>query len=278
MQDVYSDDPRLVRYVTEPQRGAFLDMLPISSDSVVFELGPGLGQFTSTIASRARAVYALEVIPQQAAFTLIRCRQEGRHHVAVAAGGSDCNLPYQSDSFDVAILNLVFEWCGSRDMSRPVEEAQAHLLREVNRILKQGGVMYVNTKNRFSLSSLLGKTEGYARPFANLLPNRLAEIVDPYIRMKSKIRSRLYSHNGLARLLHQHGFTDVQSYWAAPEMRYPDRLIPNETKAIREARRAGGFRQGEVRRTQMLMPWVPAGLVKHITTGLTFTATKSSAV
>src|SRR5205085_11116248 len=120
-------EPGFVRYVTDPRRGAFLDLLPLTKESDLLEIGPGLGQFTGTLARRARRVNALEVVPQQAEFVRLRMCQEGAAGVEVAIGGDDCRLPYRDASFDGIVLNLVFEWCGSRIESESHESAQTRL-------------------------------------------------------------------------------------------------------------------------------------------------------
>lgn len=276
LERVYDDRPGLKRYVTTENRGIFLEVLPLNDDAVVFELGPGLGQLTTQLAARCRAVYGLEIVPQQAAFALERCRQEGHNNVFMAAGGHDCLLPYRDESYDVVVLNLVFEWCGSRQPDRPVIESQRKLLSEARRVLKGGGTLYLNTKNRFAITALTGKTSDSMRlPFAHLLPYRLVEWLDPIVRIRSGIPCRVHSHNALRRLITNAGFQNARSYWAAPEMRFPKRIVPTDAASIRKARRDPDFVQGPNRRVRMIMPWIPAGLVRHFTQGLMFVATKA---
>lgn len=273
---VYEDRPGLRRYVTTEDRGIFMNLLPLNENAVVFELGPGLGQLTTQLAARCRAVYGLEVVPQQAVFALERCRQEELDNVCMAAGGHDCLLPYRDGSFDVVVLNLVFEWCGSRQPDRPVIESQRTLLSEANRILKQGGTLYLNTKNRFAITALTGKTGDSMRiPLAHLLPYWLVECLDPIVGIRSGFPCRVHSHNALHRLLSRAGFKDAQSFWAIPEMRFPSRIVPTDPQSIREARQDPTLLNGSTRRIQLLMPWIPAGLVKHFTQGLMFVATKA---
>src|SRR4051812_6450763 len=44
LEKVYASDPSLRRYVTDKERAAFTDLFPLSLDSDVLEIGPGLGQ------------------------------------------------------------------------------------------------------------------------------------------------------------------------------------------------------------------------------------------
>ena len=274
LRAVYSEDADLIRYVTEPGRASFIDLLPLTSDSDVLEIGPGLGQFTTVLARRARSVCALEVVAGQAQFAAERCRQEGMTNVHLAVGGDDCRLPYADMSFDSAIVNLVFEWCASRCLDEPITSVQRRFLDEICRVLKPGGSLYLATKNRFALRFLIGKPDEhcYGVRFGSALPRWLARFL---VRWRGHPRpfGMLYSHNTLKALLRDAGFEKIDSFWATPEMRYPTRYVPTGTASVREARHAGLI-QGEMRSTRMLMRFIPAGFVKHFTPGLAFLAIK----
>ena len=50
--------------------------------------------------------------------------------------------------------------------------------------------------------------------------------------------------------------------------------VPTDTASVQAARQCGGFEQGEMRSTRLLMPLVPAVFVKYLTPGLLFIASK----
>lgn len=272
---VYGDDASFIRYVTEVERASFIDLLPLTRESDVLEIGPGLGQFTTLLARQARSVCALEVVPGQAEFAAERCRQEGITNVHVAVGGDDCRLPYADAAFDVVVLNLVFEWCASRCSGEMPTNVQRRLLDEICRVLKPGGSLYLATKNRFALRFLIGKPDEHCHGvrFGSALPRWFARLL---MRLKGHARplGMLYSHAGLKAMLRDAGFDRTDSFWAAPEMRFPTHYVPTDVVSIRKARREAGFVQGEMRSTRLLMPFIPASFVKHFTPGLTFVATK----
>jgi len=253
-------------YLTDQRRRMFLDLLPLGGADVL-EIGPGFGQFTDAISRRAHSVEALEVDPEQADFIREKLRQEELTNVRVTTGGSDCYLPYPDSSFDLIILNLVLEWCATR-LEEPHEVAQRRLVREAWRVLRPNGRIYVATKNRFALRYLLGKAdEHYAgMRFGSALPRRLADWFHG-----RRSRGRLYSWRGLRQLLIEAGFDVEQSWWAAPEMRFPDAMVPVDVRSIRLARRAG-IRQGDSRSVRLLTSLCPAVAVKHLAPGLSFLA------
>ncbi|HWJ39465.1 MAG TPA: methyltransferase domain-containing protein, partial [Sphingomicrobium sp.] len=134
-------------------------------------------------------------------------------NVNVATGGGDCRLPYENGAFDFVVLNLVLECCAT-GIDEPHELGQARLLREIRRVLRPGGQLYVATKNRFALRYLLGKPDEHYHNmrFGSALPRPLADRLHG-----RRSRGRLYSWRGLGRLLRECGFEIEQSWWAAPE-------------------------------------------------------------
>jgi SAM-dependent methyltransferase len=276
LKEVYGERSELYRYVTTPSRAAFLDLLPLTKDSTVLEIGPGLGQFTPLIASRVQRVFAMEIDPSQAQFAQKRCAQQNVENVHFACGGDDCRLPYLNDTFDVVIANLVFEWCGARSQSEPPQACQRRLLDEFHRVLRPGGALWLATKNRYALRAFFGKPDEHAfnMRFGNVLPRWMMNL-RLRARGKKYPEGLLYSHNRLATLLGESRLAPVQSYWAAPEMRYPDHFIPTDGASVRAARADGSLVQGESRIARMLMPRIPAGLVKHFIPGLAFVARKA---
>lgn len=273
-----TEEAGMVAYVTDMRRAAFLDLLPLSAQSDILEIGPGLGQFTVALARRSRHVHALEVVPEQAEFAQLRTRQEGARNVSIAIGGDDCRLPYRDGAFDGIVLNLVFEWCGSRIDSESHGAAQTRLLEEMVRVLKPGGFLYLATKNRFALRLLLGGADEHMGQlaFGSALPRRLGEWL---LRRKGDRRAmgRLYSHDALAAQLRRAGLESVQSFWAAPEMRYPTHYVPSDSASVRAARARPGLRQGEGRKVGLLMRLMPASWVRHVMPGLAFLALKKAA-
>jgi SAM-dependent methyltransferase len=275
LNDVYGEDSGMVRYVTKTERSSYIDLLPLTRESDVLEIGAGLGQFTTLLARRAGSVCALEVVPGQAEFAAERCRQEGINNVFLAVGGDDCRLPYSDGAFDVVVLNLVLEWCAMRCTDEPIIDVQRRLIREICRVLKPGGSFYLATKNRFSLRYLIGKPDEHYCDirFGSALPRWLSGLL---VRLKGHPRpfGMLHSYPALTAMLRDAGCDKIDSFWATPEMRYPTQYVPTDAASIRQARRKPGFIQGESRSTRLLIQFIPASLVKYITPGLAFLATK----
>lgn len=275
LRAVHAGDDQFIQYVTDPKRASFIELLPLTRETDVLEIGPGLGQFTAQLARQAKSVCALEVVAGQAEFSAERCRQEGMNNVHLAVGGDDCRLPYADASFDLVVLNLVFEWCASRCVEETHNDVQRRLLAEMYRVLRPGGSLYLATKNRFALRYVIGKPDEHfhGMRFGSALPQWLASCL-LRLRGLSRMPGKLFSYGALKAMLRNAGFERIDSFWATPEMRYPVQYVPTDAASIREARRNPDFIQGEGRSTRLLMRFIPAPLVKYFTPGLAFLATK----
>jgi SAM-dependent methyltransferase len=274
LAEIYGADSGTYHYVTDSKRATWLDRLPMDSQTSVLEIGSSLGQITPLLAAQAKDVCALEVVSGQALFTAERCRQEGFQNVSVACGGDDCRLPYAADSFGLVVVNLVFEWCASRDSDEAPIEGQRRLLREMVRVLKPGGSIFLSTKNRYALRLLFGGRDEHNSNmrFGSALPRWF---LNTLLRLKHKYPppGMLHSYWQLRRMLKTSGLVEIQSYWAMPEMRFPIRVVSTDKRSIREARRSG-VPQGDSKKTKFVMRWIPASLVKYVTAGLMFIARK----
>jgi SAM-dependent methyltransferase len=274
LEEVYRSEPGRIRYVTDPARFKFVELLPLNKESTVLEIGSSLGQITIALAARVGFLHALEVVPGQAQFTAERCRQEGLSNVAVACGGDDCRLPYENGTMDGVVLNLVLEWCGGADPSTSHIASQRRLLAECRRVLKPGGWFFLTTKNRFGLRYLLGGPDEhtFGWRFGQALPRWLLAIL---LRLRGKSRSNglIHSNRGLSQLLIEAGFSNLRPYCAVPEYRSPREYVAADSASIATARRRPGFEQpGDPKYVRLLMHFVPAPLVQHIMPGLVFLA------
>ena len=146
----------MLDYAANPLRLRFLNLLPLSKELTALEIGVGFGQHTTEIARRVKWLDTLEVRWVNSMFTKIRCEQEGIANVGFKCGGDDCRLPFPDASYDIVFLNLILEWCASNIPNAPKVMGQKRLLREVYRVLKPGGLLQINTKNRFAYRLLIG--------------------------------------------------------------------------------------------------------------------------
>jgi SAM-dependent methyltransferase len=157
------------------------------SGARILEVGTGSGfiaEYFATLAGPEGRVHAVDLIDQRKTttgfvFTLV----------------SDTTLPFDDDSFDICISNHVLEHVGD-------SPAQGHHLREIKRILRPDGWLYLAVPNRWTL------VEPHFRlPFLSWLPRSLA---DTYVRISG--RGPGYdcdppSHGKIESILANEGYT-----------------------------------------------------------------------
>lgn len=272
--ETYGPDSRMINYITDQSRHAYISLLPVKSDSTVLEIGCALGQCTALLAAQAKEVVAMDVVRGQAEFAQLRCRELGMKNIHVAVAGDDGRLPYNDCSFDVVVFNLVLEWCGSRSPEGN-EVVQKRLVAEIARVLRPGGKAWISTKNRYSMRLLIGGRDEHMADmrFGSCLPRALGGWL---LRNRGQERSRglLHSHTALRKLIESSGFRSLVAYWAVPEPRYVNHFVEADAKLIQQFRKGFGEKQGQGRWVSRLTSLIPAQFVRFIASGNCFIATK----
>ncbi|MGO9245446.1 MAG: methyltransferase domain-containing protein [Verrucomicrobiia bacterium] len=213
-------------YATDETRAAWQFLLHLPENASALDIGCGWGNISLSLARNFAAVYALDVVPERAMMASIRAREAGFANVTALAGGNATHLPFPDVSLDVVVLNGVLEWVpvSFPDIVDP-REAQLRLLREIARVLKPDGEVYIGIENRIGYGYFLGKPDEHSKlKYATLLPrswaNRysLAKRREPY-------RTYTYSWRGYRKLLRDAGFMTASFYCPFPEYREFSELI-----------------------------------------------------
>jgi ubiquinone/menaquinone biosynthesis C-methylase UbiE len=200
--------------------------LDLSHTNSCLDVGSGWGTITFALAEFYGEVWSLEAVKQRIKFQRIRKEQDGVENVYLVRSDFG-DLPFPNDYFDLVCVNGVLEWLGLSDFSKNPKRIQLDFLREVRRILKPNGCLYVGIENRFGLSSLLGSKDHSGLPFTSILPRKLADFAVRLLRRTNGIykherrmseewldyRTYTYSFWGYKRLLKEAGFDQTDLYW-----------------------------------------------------------------
>ena len=224
-------DPYLVGYVLDDGRADFRALLPLTPDSAVLDLGAGWGAVACGLAASCGSVTALDTNPKSLEFIRLRAQQSGLSNLRVAQIDplDDSRLPFADDTFDVAVLNGVLEYVGEASDGTPPEEVQRRCLREIRRVVRPGGVLYIGIENRYGLLYFLGTRDHSGLRYTSLLPRPLANLITRF-RLHRPYRSYTYSEAGYRSLLKSAGFDDPSVYLAYPTYREPHFILPSDNE------------------------------------------------
>ena len=219
----------LVGYVLDDSRADFRTILPLTSETNVLDLGAGWGAVSCGLAGDCQSVTAVDTNAQSLAFIQLRAEQSGLTNVKVAQIDplDDACLPFPDGSFDVAILNGVLEYVGEASTRLSPDEVQRRCLREIRRVVKPGGVLFVGIENRYGLLYFLGTRDHSNLRFTSLLPRALANLI-MQLRLHKPYRTYTYSCRGYRELLKSSGFDDPSIYLAYPTYREPHFILPSD--------------------------------------------------
>lgn len=274
IDELNGGDEGASQYITDSSRHGYVDLLNLSKADRVLEIGCSMGQCTSAIARRCAEVWAMDIVQAQAEFTSIRCAQDGLTNVHAVAGGDDASLPFEDSVFDVVVMNLVLEWCGSRS-TEDHQVVQRRMLEEISRVLRPGGRAWISTKNRYSMRLLLGGGDEHMRGirFGSALPRWIGRRMLAG-RGVARPDGYLYSNRGLELLIRSCGFDRADAYWAVPDPRHPVTFLAASARSVRIGRKHLRCPQGPGRWVSRAIAAMPSALVKHVAAGNCFVATK----
>lgn len=224
-----SSEPSVLRaaeMILNLDRANWQWLLDLPAESRVLDLGAGMGTNSHALAQHYREVVALEPVAERIQFMQQRFAQEKLSNIKILRS-SVWSLPFASESFDLAAMNGVLEWVAEGRAGDP-GDLQESALRNVFRLLRPGGYLYLGIENRLAVGHFLGYPDPHCGlPFVTVLPRGLAHW---YARKKGHngYRNYLYSSRGYRKLLHKVGFTRLEFYLAVPSYNHPRFLIPLE--------------------------------------------------
>lgn len=172
-----------------------------------------LGCGDSKLAASAAAIFRLAVaVDQDIPSTAIAAESNFLRTDA-------CQLPFNSDSFDVVVCNHIFEH---------VDDSRT-LMAEIWRVLRPAGFCYFSCPNRFRLME-----PHYRLPLLSCLPRRWSDL---YVRCAGRGTRYLDNPPSYARLKREAGvfvFKDV----TIEILNHPQQYFPNDKRLCRLAKMA----------------------------------------
>ncbi|MCP4511657.1 MAG: methyltransferase domain-containing protein, partial [Fuerstiella sp.] len=216
--------PRLGEYILGRGRAGWQYLLPVDRDSKVLDLGCGWGTLAWSLAQFCGHVVACDSTLERMQLLGLRRQQDELDNLQLVCAGDSKYLPFPDDSFNAVVVNGVLEWVPSGLPGNP-REVQMEFLREVRRVLKPDGCLFLGIENRYAWKTWAMNADGHTDlRFVPWLPRGLAHL---YSKMKGKgsYRNYLYGPGQYSRLLADSGFADTQFYVPCPGYHHPTRMI-----------------------------------------------------
>ena len=230
--------PALSNYVATPDRAAFQHILPLPENSLILDLGAGMGGISSELAKKFRVV-ALEGVAERAQFIAIRARQDELTHNLAVINGDVNSVRFAPGQFDAAVVSGLLEWVGLFDLSGPVEEVQIQFMQSLRRLLKPGGFVYVGIENRIGWDQLRGTSDHSGLKYTSLLPRFMAHWVCSRAARRYRsdhnvgYRTYTYTHWGYKNLFQRAGLRIRSTHISLFGYDYPTELVALQGRAIR---------------------------------------------
>jgi ubiquinone/menaquinone biosynthesis C-methylase UbiE len=205
-------------------------LLPVSSDSVVLDYGCGVGGISFGLARSCKRVFAVDQSLLRTRFIHERCKSTGVKNITAICTGNSQHLPFPEESFDIVVLSGVLEWMPLSMEGNP-REIQTRALREINRVIKTGGVLYVAIENRFGYRYvILRKGDSHNQkkrklPYITTLPRFLADLYSR-VAIGHPYRCYLYSYLGYKRMLLKARFSKCDFYFPYPDHNKLNYVVP----------------------------------------------------
>lgn len=205
--------------------GGFIDL----TRSDVLDLGCGSGGISAALSQHCRQLTSADIKQSNVATALKKA--------TVPTFGCQLDastLPFRDDSFDLVVVNGVLEWVPDAHDGDP-RKVQVDTLREIRRVLRPDGVLYIGIEPRFYAKYLIGLTDHSGLRFSSPLPRALAHRYSRLLRGR-RYGNYLYTIGGYRRLLREAGFEDVVPAAALPSYKVPQEIVPlDEFDRIRRA-------------------------------------------
>ena len=214
----------LMHYALDRRRAGWKFLTALPPGASVLDFGCGWGALALSVGVGASRVVVSDVVPERVMMTLRRAREGGLAGFTGCVSSGFPRLPFRDASFDLVLLNGVLEWVPSSIPGDP-RDVQAAFLKDVVRVLKPDGELYVGIENRFGAAYFRGKREEHTKlRFVSLLPRPLARIYHRRVTGR-EYRSYTYGWPGLRRLLKGAGFGGVNLFLPYPDYREFHKIV-----------------------------------------------------
>jgi ubiquinone/menaquinone biosynthesis C-methylase UbiE len=229
-----------------------------SSGNIVLNFGCGWDNTTLNMARRYEHVVAVDLTVERLEVLKIKAQNANIDNITYVCGGDTPSLPFASDTFHIITMNGVLEWVAAKEyyasVSRLAKNALYHKLRnvvkyiknnvgdtnpfhiqvrflkEINRVLKDGGELYIGIENRYSHKYFKGIPDDHSHLFfSSLMPRPMANLYT-IVTQRRPYRTYTYSCKGYSKLLEHASFSNPRFYSLVPSYKDINQIIDLQDK------------------------------------------------
>lgn len=187
------------------------------------DLGSGWGGLSFPLTKFYDETVSLDRVPIRLEFQSMRAKQDSINGINLLLADL-LSLPFGDNQFNLVVSNGLLEWAGFSRNGNP-RSAQLALLKEIRRVLRPGGCLYIGIENRFGIQYWVGGKDHTSLPFTSIAPRKLADLVVSRLLKKqgwNRYYTYTYSYAGYKSLLKQTGFSFTRFYLAYPSYNFPE--------------------------------------------------------
>jgi len=201
---------------------------------VVLDIGCNVGAISIPFSKKVKEVYSCDLNRKPLNVLSRKIKEENIKNINILRINA-VKIPLDDNSVDIAIINGVLEWTPLGNTGNP-REVQLRVLKEVKRVLKKNGMLYLGIENRYFIGYFLGRKDNHTNlRFVPFLPRFLANVYSKVISGK-EYRNYLYGKFGYKKILREAGFKEVDFYTAIPTYSFPESIVKiNDINEIKKA-------------------------------------------
>ncbi len=189
-----------------------LEWFVFDKDKTVLEIGSGCGAITGCLSEKCAQVTCVELSKRRSLINAYR--NQKRDNIEIYVSNFEDFQKNNHRKFDYITLIGVFEYSDNF-----IDSAQPALdfLKEIKKLLKKDGKLFIAIENKFGLKYWAGCKEDHLASFFTGIEN--------YPGSKSV---RTYTKKELTKLLTDAGYTDLDWYYPYPDYKFAHSIYSDE--------------------------------------------------
>lgn len=200
-------DEFAVYYHLAKEREFIAEVMEISKQDDVLEIGAGCGAVTGALADRARHVHCIDLSKKRSLINAYRHKDYRNISIQVCNYEDSVHIR----KYDVITLIGVLEYAGYYIHA---QDPYVAFLTDIRQKLKEGGRIYIAIENRLGAKYFSGCKEDHL--------GREFEGIEGYL---GKDKARTFSYYGLKDLFKRSGFSDTEFYYPYPDYKFPNEIF-----------------------------------------------------